>query len=1193
MVKRSWPLALVSAALVVAVVAGVALLLGNVRTAGARGGQSAVQAQAREEAYRSNNLGVALLEQFDYGGAAAAFRTALQASPALALARVNLSIALLYGIDLDNAQREAEEAARLLPSDPRPHYLLGLIARAQGRTDAAREAFERVRQIDARDVGTQINIGQIHLQQQHYPEALAAFRAAIAEEPYNVTAAYSLGLALTRAGQRDEGRQAMEHSQALRTGGYGTVFSNNYLEQGRYAEAMASTGAERELVDPGVPDVTFVSGAIDSTPIGSSSPAVASPFGRRFGANDLADDGRALAGAVAGGIALLDFDGDGDLDVFAVGAGRTRLLRNDRGAYVDVTTQSGLADILPSGGIACVAGDYDNDGAPDLLVLRYGANVLLHNDGGGRFSDATSRARLPQYPFLSTSAAFVDFDHDGDLDIVIAGLADLKAARDRAGAGGLVFPDDFPGAPTQLVQNDGNGTFTDISSKTRVDGLRHAVAVVPTDYDNRRDVDLLIVSHDGAPALFTNLRDGTFRDDAARVGLHIEGRVTSVAAGDFNKDEFPDFFLGRAGAPGMFAVSDGRGRFGMVEAPAATAGATAAQFLDYDNDGLIDLFVWTSGGPRLLRNVAGDWIDVTTRAFQQPGAGASPVRLISAGTLAAADIDDDGDRDVIAADGSRGLVVWRNEGGNRNKSIRVRLSGRVSNRSGVGAKVDVRAGSLRQRLETAASTPLAAPADVVFGLGSRAGADVVRVLWPSGVLQAETASPGGAALTSPVTVEELNRKPSSCPFLYTWNGSRFEFVTDFMGGGEMGYWEAPGVRNRPDPVEYVRIRESQLRPKDGRYEIRVTNELEETMFVDRLSLLAITHPSDVEVFPNEGMTDPPKPFRLFQARASHPPPRVTDDDGHDVTARIADIDGRYPDDFPLSAIRGYAARHALTMPLGGMRPDLMLLTGWTDYAFSSDNVAAHQAGLTPEAPTLQARAAGGAWRTIADDIGIPVGRPQTLVVDLARVLPAGATEMRLVTNMRIYWDQILFAERAHEPLRVERLDAQTALLRVRGFSAEIAPGPPQPITYDYERVTRRSPWKTMSGAYTREGDVRPLLVRTDDRFVIAAPGDEIALSFTGGRVGRVGQVGQVGRVGQVGQVGLTRTFLLYADGFSKEMDVNSSSPDVVEPLPFHGMAQYPYPASKPDRDTRAMQRYRAQYNTRRLHKILPPLDLRN
>src|SRR5437870_5285516 len=132
------------------------------------------------------------------------------------------------------------------------------------------------------------------------------------------------------------------------------------------------------------------------------------------------------------------------------------------------------------------------------------------------------------------------------------------------------------------------------------------------------------------------------------------------------------------------------------------------------------------------------------------------------------------------------------------------------------------------------------------GLGWRAGADVVRVLWPSGVLQAETASPGRAALTSPVTIEELNRKPSSCPFLYTWNGSRFEFVTDFMGGGEMGYWEAPGVRNHPDPDEYVRIRDDQLKERDGRYELRVTNELEEVLYVDRLQLIAIDHPSNTE-----------------------------------------------------------------------------------------------------------------------------------------------------------------------------------------------------------------------------------------------------------------------------------------------------------------------------------------------------------
>jgi tetratricopeptide (TPR) repeat protein len=1177
--KRSWRPALVMSALAAVVTAGVAPLFRNVRTADAIGQvPSTVQSRVSEDAFRANNRGVALLEQFDYTGAAAAFRDALRLSPSLALAHVNLSIALLYALDHDSAEREAEEAVRLLPRDPRPQYLLGLIARAQGRTDAAREAFERVRQIDSRDVGTQVNLGQIYLQQQRYEDALSAFRAALAEEPYNVTAAYNLGLTLTRAGQRDEGRKAMEHSQALRTGGYGTIFSTSYLEQGRYAEAMASTGAERELTDPAVPDVTFVPRPLTSSPKVSPDMPVQSPFGRRFSARDLADGGGAIADALGGGIAPIDFDRDGDLDLFTIGPGRARLLRNDRGTYTDLTGESGLTRILPSGGIGSVAGDYDNDGLCDLLVIRYGGNVLVHNDGNGRFSDATSRSGLPSYPFLSVSAAFVDFDHDGDLDIVIAGLADLNAARTRAADRTLIFPDDFPGAPILLAQNNGDGTFTDVTAKTQIAGLRHAIGIVPTDYDNRRDVDLLIAAHEGAPALFTNLRDGTFRDDAARAGLRVDG-VTSVAVADFNKDELPDFFFGRAAAPGVFAVSDGPGRFALVPAPPTTAGAAAAEFLDYDNDGLLDLLTWSAEGPHLLRNVSGEWSDVTTRAFPQAGPNRPAPRLLSPRALAAADLDGDGDLDLIEDDGS-GPAVWRNDGGNRNKSLHVRLTGRVSNRSGAGAKVDLRAGSLRQRLETAASTPLAAPVDLLFGLGSRSGADVVRVLWPSGVLQAETAPPGAAALASPLLVEELNRKPSSCPFLYTWNGRRFEFVTDFLGAGETGYWEAPGVRNRPDPVEYVRIRDGQLQPKDGRYEIRVTNELEETLFLDRLMLLAVTHDSDIEVFPNEGMVDPPKPFRLFQAHAAHPPSRVIDDHGHDVTERITTVDGRYPDDFTLGTIRGYAAPHALALALGPEAPELLMLTGWTDYAFSSDNVAAHQAGLTLQPPTLQARGSDGLWRTIVEDVGIPVGRPQTLVVDLAGRLPAAATEIRLVTNMRIYWDQILFAARAHNRVTVEHVETDTARLRQRGFSAEITARPPQAITYDYNRVTRLSPWKTMTGAYTREGDVRALLARSDDRFVIAAPGDEVAVSFDATRLPPLPE-------------GQRRTFLLFADGFSKEMDLNSASPDVVEPLPFHGMSRYPYPASERPRDTAAMRQYRAQYNTRRIHRSLPPLLPRN
>ena len=1125
---------------------------------------------AREDASRANNLGTARLEQFDYSAAADAFREALRIDSTFAPARINLSIALLYLPDLDGAAREAAVAARLWPLAPQPPYLQGLIARAQNRLEEAIAAFERVRQFDPRDVGTNVNLGQVYLQQRRYTDAIALLRAALVDEPYNITATYNLALALARAGQATEGQQAMERFQSLRTTGYGTTFSNTYLEQGQYAEAVASARTELDPDDPGFRGVTFSATQVAGTAPPSSS-TTASPFGRRFGLDDLSADGiRAIAAGLGGGLALADIDGDGDLDLIAASAAGQRLFRNDGGTFTDVTISSGLGAAPPdSVAVGCIAADYDNDGLPDIFVLRYGGSSLYHNEGGGRFSDATARSGIPPYPFLPSSAALVDVDHDGDLDLVIVGVADVAGARARAGAGRLAFPGDFPGAPIQVLRNNGNGTFTDIASTAGFTTTTHAIAIVPTDFDNRRDIDLLIVNADAPPMLFKNLRDGTFRDVAADVGLHgVVGGATSVAAGDINQDDYPDFFFGRADAPGLFAISDGRGRFTITAAPDASRSARAAQLVDYDNDGRLDLLTWSADGPRLFRNRGLRWDDVTAAVpVGNAATSAAPARLFAAG-----DVDLDGAVDIVTADPAGALALFRNDIGTRNRFLRVQLKGRVSNRSAVGSKVQIRAGSMGARIETSAATPPVAPADVVFGLGRRTTVDVVRVLWPSGVRQAEVTdrSAPQAAIASRLSIEELDRKPSSCPLLYTWNGRRFEFVTDFMGGGEMGYWEAPGVRNTPNPIEYVRIRGDQLQPNDGHYDLRVTNELEETLFVDRLQLLAITHPNDVEIFPNEGMTDPPKPFKLFAARHAGPPARAVDEHGHDVTARVAVLDRQYPDDFDLLPIRGYAAPHTLTLDLGTTDDhSLLLLTGWTDYAFSSDNVAASQAGLVLRPPALQAREANGAWRTIVPDIGIPVGRPQTLVVDLAGLMPAPASQLRIVTNMRVYWDRIAVASSV--PLggaSVARIDPAAARLRWRGFSAEVRPDGREPAGYDYDRVSLVSPWKTMTGRYTREGDVRSLLARTDDMFVIAAPGDEIALSF------------DAAHAGPTPPTGWTRTFLLFADGYSKEMDINSASPDEVAPLPFHGMTRYPYTAAEGRSRTHAYRRYEALFNTR-------------
>ncbi len=1108
----------------------------------------------REDAYRANNTGVARLEQFDYKAGAESFRRALEIDSGLIIARINLAVALYNAQEVEAALSEARIAAELAPELPQPHYILGLIAKNQNRAEDAAAAFKRVLAIDPNDVGANVNLGQIYVQQRKYDEAIKAFRLALAAEPYNSTAMYTLATALLRTAARAEGQQLMTRFQTLRQSGAATNIGQNYLEQGRYAEAITSTGAEKELVDRTAPKVVF---QVKEIGLSAAKPLAR---GAKTAAKTMATEQPAAT--------LFDFDNDGDLDLAQTSgdAASLRLYRNDAGKYVDITEAAGDLAKASSGGVfGIVAGDYDNDGAADLLVFGEG-QTLFRNAGKGKFINRTLAAKLPSNSQVSVSGAFVDADHDGDLDIFLGGFGNGK---------------NNAAAPNRLWRNDGDGTFTDISEAAKINLPSRAVAVVPTDYDNRRDVDLLVLNRGGKPNLFRNLRDGTFQDVAAEVGLNRTEEWTCAAAGDFNKDTFVDFFFGRANGAGVFAVSDGRGKFVFRDAPAGTENAASAQFLDYDNDGLLDLLANTDKNFVVARNLgAGGWTRADSSPFKIKTDGGGAIvnsRLLSG------DVDRDGDVDLLAfaADGRLNFIENLND--TANNSVTVRLQGRVSNRTGIGAKIDMRSGSLAQKLETYAASPAPAPSDAHFGLGRRIKPDAVRVIWTSGVVQAETdisAAPQREVgeFRAPLKIEELDRKPSSCPYLYAWNGEKFEFITDFLGGGEMGNWQEAGVYHYPDSDEFVRITSDQLKPKNGKYEIRITNELEEVLFLDHLKLVAVEHDADAEIYPNEGLGIPTAGKRiLYTTKNARPPVSAVDTDGKSVLTAIENLDRKFYDSFKSLNIRGYAETHNLTLNLddkkGFKGRTLLLLTGWTDYAFSSDNLAASQSGKSQFLPKLQVKNKRGEWQTVIDSIGISIGRPQTLVVDLTGKFLSDSRQIRIVTNFKTFWDKIAVDTSEQADVKTIELKPSQADLRTRGFSQEIKYG--EMIAADYDKVANDGRWKYFSGNFTKLGAVSALLEAVDDVFVISKTGDELVLSFAA-----------------LPELPANRkyTFLLYADGYSKEMDINSGSPDAVYPLPFKKMKKYPYAADERFPMTSEKRRIYDEYTTRIVRGVLPRIE---
>lgn len=1119
--------------------------------------QDASSLQKREELYRLNNVGVALMEQYKHEDAVKQFKLALERDPDFAIARINLAMAYYFLNDAKLAVAEAQTALKLAPASLQAQYVLGASYKKDRLYDEAIAAFNKVLAVDPKDPYTNIQIGQIYSSKQQYAQAVGVFRRALEAEPYNSTAAYSLAQAFIRSGNTPEGQKMLAVFQRLKASGYSTTLGLTYGEQGKYAEAVVSTGAEAELVSKETPPVKFVDAAAGLN-IKTNSKPLSAALGRKLAKAEFNDDAkRELVAPFSSMLTLGDYDGDNKLDLLvsgldASGKALLKLLHNDGGKFSDETDKSKLTTAGFVSG--AVFGDFDNDGKTDLAVFGYQTLAVWKNNGDGSFSNVTEKAGLPEYSAWAMTAAWVDADHDGDLDLIVGNFVDLSQFPNKESA---VFPDDFAGEENKLFRNNGNGTFTDITTQTGLGGGKNkTTAIVPTDYNNQRDIDFFVANYASPAQLFSNQRDGSFKEIAASVGINFNGKSLGAGAGDFNKDNFTDFYLPNAEGKDALFLSDGRGGFAALQ----TAGNNlSAQFADYDNDGLLDVVSRTADGVMLQRGLGNKLAEAIPAI--------SNMKFGNSRSLALGDFNGDGGVDLIGFNDGGSVVAMKSEGFGKNFS-RVLLAGKASNRSAVGTKAELRSGSLRQKLEVYSASPAPAPADVIFGLGFRTSVDALSLFWPAGILQSEL-----AIKTGENQVDELDRKGTSCPLLYAWNGNEYSFVTDFLGGSAIGYLLAPGTYNYPDTDEYIRVTGDQLKEKDGLLSLRMNNQLEEVIYFDEAKLLAVDHPADVEIYPNERlMPGAPYPdFKIYSVKAPRPPVAAKDDKGKDILPLITSVDRRWPEDFQNLPFKGYAREHAIELDLGDIskaKRILLLMTAWIDYADSTSNLSAAQAGEKLIPPYVRVKNDRGQWQTVIPQMGFPAGLPKTMTVDLTGKFLCADSRVRIVTSMRIYWDQILVDTfDGQSPVKVTRLEPKSAELRWRGFPREFSPDGRKPLIYDYSRIEPFAPWKAHLGNYTRFGDVRELLLAADDMYVITRNGDEIQVDFDARKLPALPKSWK-------------RTYLFFADGFGKDMDINSARPETIGELPYHGMKSYPYSPGDDYPNDKRHRDYLQRYNTR-------------
>ena len=1125
-------------------------------------------------AIRHQNLGLAYLEESQPHQAIEQFQGLINLAPDESIGYGNLAVAHLRLKQREEAEAWVKRGLEVEPMDSQLYFILAEIYQSQSRTAEAVAAIQEAVKLAPDDLEVRYKLTRHYLSQRNNPEATDEAISHLQElrerTPANVVVLLKLANALLRREQVEEAKRICMELNALLWDADEEFLK--YLKQGlllidqddikgaaRYIQIFENVQKRSPRYQQGIGElVTNILGhPIESFSAGFKARIKAKqtpPIGANFvdatqevGLGDLKER--------RSKILLIDYDNDSDLDLYTtptVLGAESNLFRNEGGKFVP-------AGILGRPGDTATFADIDKDSDLDLYLSGDEGSVLLRNDGTGSFTETTDFGRTQSDQNSKDRGRrtnlFVDYDHDGDLDLFKTGNR------------------------VEMYRNSGDDAFSDVSDQTFIPSERPGARDAGLgDFDDDGDIDLLIVNDGKGCTLFTNLRQGKLQALTDEIGVSQNHAFTAVTIGDYDNDSDIDLFLATDGeTPHQLYRNRGDGTFAPDVRSFDTAlnaakgvGGLDAHFLDYDNDGFLDL--WLIGAPK-----EGDGHGVFL--FRNDGTGrfTDASNLLSEGIQSGGDgvvgdYDNDGDLDLFLIDADGKVVALRNEDGNQNSWLQVKLEGvnagnNKNNIDGIGAKVELKAGELYQMKYV--TSPV-----THFGLGKEKQADVLRVVWTNGVPQ---------NVITPKSNQRILEKQvlkGSCPFLYVYDGEGYQFVTDLLWRSPLGMVTPMGFIAAAETADYVKIPGDLMKPKAGVYSLQITEELWETAYFDMVKLLVVDHPAGTQIFVDERYTPPPFPeFKIYTAKEIHHPRIALDHHGYDVSDTLKAIDYHYAIEHEPGPFQGVVDPHFIVLDLGDVPDDLgltLFLTGWIFPTDTSINLSlAQNPSINPHFPYLQVRDEDGKWQTVINPIGIPAGKNKTICIDLTGKFLSENREVKIATNMQIYWDSAFFSIGGEDvPTHITTLSPNHTDLHYRGFSKMFRPTPHAPHLFDYNKVTTEEQWRDLAGHYTRYGEITPLLEEIDDMYVILNAGDEMTVEFDATDLPPLKE-------------GWQRDFILYSDGWDKDGDINTLSSQTVGPLPFHDMSAYPYPDAEKYPETPKHLRYQLEYNTRRVTHELP------